>query len=575
VGFPGLHASTSNGPRALLTVVAVSRAAYHLGQPMLRRLRIENLVLIHEAELGFTPGLNAITGETGAGKTILAQAIGLLLGAKGDAAFIGPDGDEAYVEAELDLPAGLLEEDELVSLAELRPEDEEGLVVARRVFADGRTRAYAWGRGTAREDLAAAGERLIAMSGQFEQRRLARPSYQLDVLDSFCGDAQLRRRADARLAWRELTAARRHFDELRAGAAAMEARLSELRALVEDTSGFSPGVEDELRAERDRLRHVTDLVQGATAAAEALASDEREGAADLAAAAERAVAPLERLAPELSRAGDELRDAELRLREVASELRGFLTTLEAAPGRLEQVESELERIAQVRRRFGAQTYEELLARAAEARAELEALEDGFDPAAAAAEALATAERKVARLADELHAARTEAAPRFAEAVAEELVGVGMGEGEFVAELRAREPGPTGSDEVVFLARPNRGLPFGPVAETASGGELSRIALAIAAVSGGETIVFDEIDAGIGGETAHRVAETLRRLAERAQVVTITHLPQIASVADRHFRVEKIAGDPTHTRIELLGEGERREELQRMLGGREFIASVNE
>jgi DNA repair protein RecN (Recombination protein N) len=541
---------------------------------MLRRLRIENLVLIHEAELGFAPGLNAITGETGAGKTILAQAIGLLLGAKGDAALIGSDGDEAYVEAELDLPAGLLDEDELASLAELRPEDEEGLVLARRVFADGRTRAYAWGRGTAREDLAAAGERLIAMSGQFEQRRLGRPSYQLDVLDSFCGDAQLRRRADARLAWRELTAARRHFDELHAGAAAMEARLSELRALVEDTSGFVPQAEDDLRAERERLRHVTDLVEATTAAAEALAADEGEGAADLVAAAERAVAPLERLAPELSRAADELRDAELRLREVASELRGFLTTLEAAPGRLEQVEAELERIAQVRRRFGAHTYEELLARATEARAELDALEDGFDPAAAAAEALANAERKVARLADELRLARREAASRFAEAVAAELVGVGMGEGEFVAELRERDPGPSGSDDVVFLARPNRGLSLAPVAETASGGELSRIALAIAAVSGGETIVFDEIDAGIGGETAHRVAETLRRLAGRAQVVTITHLPQIASVADRHFRVDKIAGDPTHTRIELLGEGERREELQRMLGGREFIASVN-
>ena len=127
------------------------------------------------------------------------------------------------------------------------------------------------------------------------------------------------------------------------------------------------------------------------------------------------------------------------------------------------------------------------------------------------------------------------------------------------------------DEVAFLIRPNPGLPFAPVAETASGGELSRIALAIAAVAGGETMVFDEIDAGIGGETAHRVAETLRRLAGRAQVVTITHLPQIASVADRHFRVEKIAGDPTHTRIELLSEDERREELQRMLGGREFLA----
>jgi DNA repair protein RecN (Recombination protein N) len=166
---------------------------------VLRRLRIENLVLIREAELELAPGLNAITGETGAGKTILAQAIGLLLGARGDAALVGPDGDEAYVEAELDIPDRLLE-DKFENLAELRPEDEEGLVLARRVFADGRTRAYAWGRAAARDDVAAVAERLIAMSGQFEQRRLARPSYQLDVLDAFCGDQQLRRRAEARLA---------------------------------------------------------------------------------------------------------------------------------------------------------------------------------------------------------------------------------------------------------------------------------------------------------------------------------------------------------------------------------------
>ena len=145
--------------------------------------------------------------------------------------------------------------------------------------------------------------------------------------------------------------------------------------------------------------------------------------------------------------------------------------------------------------------------------------------------------------------------------------------EFTVELKPGEPGPTGADTASFLIRPNPGLPFAPVAETASGGELSRIALAIAAVGGGETIVFDEIDAGIGGETAHRVAETLRRLAARAQVITITHLPQIASVADRHFRVEKVPGDPTHTRIEALDESERRDEITRMLGGEEFIAAV--
>jgi DNA repair protein RecN (Recombination protein N) len=542
---------------------------------VLRRLRIENLVLIREAELTFAPGLNAITGETGAGKTILAQAIGLLLGAKGDAAYVGPDGTEAYVEAELDPPPGFFDDEELAVLAELRPEDEEGLVLARRVFADGRTRAYAWGRNAPREDLALAGERLIAMSGQFEQRRLARPSYQLDLLDAFAGDEQQRRRSELRLAWRELTAARRRHDELEHGATAVESRLAELRALVEDTEGLEPDVEETLRAERERLRHVTELAEAVAAAGEALAPDEGDGASGMVGVAERALSPAERLAPELERAGNELRDAELRLRETASDLRGFLASLAAEPDRLDQVESELERIAAAKRRFRCASYEELLARAAEARAELVAVDGGADPLAAAARAFAEAEARVGALAGELRAARKSAAEPFASAVAEELRGIGLGEGEFRVELREREPAATGHDEVAFLIRPNSGLPFAPAAETASGGELSRIALAIAAVGGGETLVFDEIDAGIGGQTAHAVGETLRRLAGRAQVVTITHLPQIATLADRHFRVEKVAGDPTHTTIEPLEDEERREEIRRMLGGEQFISAVQE
>jgi DNA repair protein RecN (Recombination protein N) len=542
---------------------------------VLRSLRIENLVLIREAQLDLAPGLNAITGETGAGKTILAQAIGLLLGARGDASFIGPAAPEAYVEAELDLPDGLLDEDGLEALAELRPQDEPGLVLARRIFADGRTRAYAWGRSAAREDVAAAAERLIAMSGQFEQRRLARPAYQLDVLDAFVGEEQLRRRVEARLAWRELQAARRRHHELTAGAETERARLAELRAVADETADLEPAAEQELRAERERLRHVTELAAGASSAREALAPEDGEGAAALAALAERELAPLERLAPELERAANELRDVELRLRETASDLASFLASLDAEPGRLEHVEAELDRIADLKRRFRCTTYEELLARAGEARLELDALDGGLDPVAAAAEKLDAAERRVAKLAGELAATRNEAAPRFAEAVADELCGIGMGEGEFRVELTAADSGPTGADRAAFLVRPNPGLPFAPVAETASGGELSRIALAIAAVGGGETIVFDEIDAGIGGRTANDVGATLRRLAERAQVVTITHLPQIASLADRHFRVEKVPGDPTHTRIEELEGDERREELQRMLGGREFIAALHD
>jgi DNA repair protein RecN (Recombination protein N) len=498
-----------------------------------------------------------------------------LLGAKGDAAYVGAGGTESYVEAEFDTPEGLLEEEPFALLRELRPDDEEGVVLARRISGEGRTRAYAWGRSAAREDVAALGERLLAMSGQFEQRRLARPAYQLTVLDAFCGEEQLRRRAEARMAWRELGALRRRFEELTRDAAAGEARLAELRALVEDTDGLEPGLDDALREERERLRHLTELLEGTAAAAEAIDPEDGDGAAGLTAVAERALSPVERLAPELQKAADELRDAELRLREAASALRSFLSVLEADPGRLEEVESQLERIADARRRFRCGSLEELLARAAEARTELVAIDQGVDPVAAAEQAVERAEARVRKIAGKLHEARVSEVGRFAEAVAGELQGMGMGDGEFTVELSEREPGASGTDEAVFLIRPNAGLPFGPVAETASGGELSRVALAIAAVGGGETMVFDEIDAGIGGTTAHGVAETLSRLAGRAQVITITHLPQIASRADRHFRVEKVPGDPTHTRIEELGPDERRDELERMLGGREFLTTVAE
>jgi DNA repair protein RecN (Recombination protein N) len=542
---------------------------------LLRRLRIENLVLIRNADLTFGPGLNAVTGETGAGKTIFAQAVGLLLGARADASSVGAEASEAYVEAELDVPDGFFDEEDVAALAELRPDGEAGLVLARRVFGDGRTRAYAWGRAVAREDVATAAERLVAMSGQFEQRRLARPAFQLDVLDAFCGPKQLDLRREGSAAWRDLFSVRRRHEELTRDADALAARQAELELLVEGTEGLELGDEAELRARRERLLHVAELGSAAAEAVGAVAPDEGEGAASLAARAERVLAPLERLAPELGSAAGELRDLALRLREVGSDLHRFLASLEADPALLEEAEERLDRIADLKRRFESSSYEELLERAGQAQRELEETAAGRDPVAAAAEQVAEAEARVRRLVDGLRATRKVQAEPFAQAVAGELRGLGMGEGEFLVELREREAGPTGADEVSFLARPNPGLPFSPVAETASGGELSRIALALAAVAGGETLVFDEIDAGIGGVTAHAVAATLQRLAERAQVLTITHLPQIASVADRHFRVEKMPGDPTHTRIEELDDAQRRDELERMLGGQEFLASLKE
>jgi DNA repair protein RecN (Recombination protein N) len=352
-------------------------------------------------------------------------------------------------------------------------------------------------------------------------------------------------------------------------------RLAELQALVEATEGMAPDEEPSLLAQRERLRHLEELAEAATAAASAIAPDEGDGAASLAALAERSLAPLERIAPELGASAEELRDLSVRLHEVGSDLHRFLATLDAEPGAIEAVEERLQAIADLRRRFAAPSYDELLDLAAAADRELGEAGSAGDPIEAATAAVADAEERVGSVGAALRVVRKANAHLLAEAISAELSSLGLGEGEFLVELRERDPGPSGADEVMFLVWPNAGLPFAPVADTASGGELSRIALALAAVAGGETLVFDEIDAGIGGVTAHAVAATLQRLAERAQVLTITHLPQIASVAETHFRVQKVPGDPTHTRIEELDDLLRREEVERMAGGAEFIATLAE
>ena len=332
-------------------------------------------------------------------------------------------------------------------------------MLARRISADGRTRAYAWGRSAAREDVAALGERLLAMSGQFEQRRLARPAYQLAVLDAFCGEEQLRRRAEARLAWRELGAARRRHDELTRDAAAAEARLAELRALVEDTEGMEPGHEEALRDERERLRHLTELVEGDGCGRGGARpgrgrgrrrADGRRGAG---AGAGRAARARARRRPPTSSATPSSASARRRARCGRS-----CASLEADPGRLEQVEAELDRIADARRRFRCAS----LRRAARPRGRGAGgagarSAEGHDPAAAAREALAQRGGACRRSSRPRSGRRGRRPPsRSRRPSPRELRGIGMGDGEFQVELRERDPGATGADEASFLIRPNRG-----------------------------------------------------------------------------------------------------------------------
>ena len=542
---------------------------------MLRRLRIENLVLIREAELSFAPGLNAVTGETGAGKTIFAQAIGLLLGARADASSVGGDGTEAYVEAELDVPEGFFDEEELAALAELRPEGEAGLVLARRVFGDGRTRAYAWGRAVAREDVACRGGAphrdvgpVRAAPARASVVPARRPRCVLRSRDSTSVGARPATRGASSSPLGDGTTSSR--------ATPMQSRLGSPSCRLSSTRprAWLRGDEQELLARRERLRHVEELADAASAAAAAIAPDEGEGAASLAALAERALAPLERIAPELGTTAEELRDLTVRLREAGSDLHRFVASLDAEPGALESVEERLQAIADLRRRFGAASYDELLELAASADRELGASAEGGDPVEAARACRGAgggAHGGSRRRATRRRAQR--ARSRSARPLRTSSGRSGWERASSSSSSASGSSERRGPTRSTFLIRPNAGLPFAPIADTASGGELSRIALALAAVAGGETLVFDEIDAGIGGVTAHAVASTLQRLAERAQVLTITHLPQIASVADTHFRVEKIPGDPTHTRIEELDDLLRREEIERMAGGAEFIATL--
>ena len=549
---------------------------------MLSRLRVENLVLIREAELELPAGLIAVTGETGAGKTIFTQAIGLLLGASGEAGLVGPAGSEAYVEATLDVPESVLGRDEFSAIAGFRPEGETAVIVSRRVFKDGRSRAYAWGRAVPRAEVASLVERVVAMSGQFEQRRLARGSHRLSLLDAFAGVEQQQRLSATVDAWRELRSATKAYEHAMGSAEDREARTRELTELVAAADGLEDGIEGQLLAEQERVQRATELVQAAADAADLLTPDgdgdasSGVGASIALVRAESALADIAGVVPELDVARVELRAAEIAVSEVGQVLRRFLASETADPMRLEQLGADLQRIADAKRRFRVGSVQELLARANAAREELEADAVG-DPLERAETRLHEAESAYEALAAELRNAREEAAKPYAKAAKSLLKPLGLGSGELVVELTPRDPGPSGLDDVSFLIRTNKGMPLASVATAASGGELSRIALALRTVAheqGGEnTIVFDEIDAGVGGTTAHAVANSLSSLAESTQVIAITHLPQIASVAATHLCVSKLGGDPEQTRIDVLDEEGRRVELERMLGGAEFVESL--
>jgi DNA repair protein RecN (Recombination protein N) len=543
---------------------------------MLLELRVENLLLIERAELRLVPGLNAVTGETGAGKTVLAHALDLLLGGKPRPGIVRPGADEAWVEGLFAVPAGVLEAPELAELRERLPEGGGELLLGRRVNRDGRTRAFVEGRGASAGDLRDLGGRLISFYGQHEHRKLMLASSQLEALDGFCGPKHLGALDAYSACHSRVLALRREVEELGARAGARERDLDLLAFELDEIEAaqLEPGEQESLLAERSRVRHLEALRGAAGAGAEALVPESADGlggagVSSLLAEAERMADGVAGADPELDALAERLRALRIEAEDLGAELRAYASGLEAEPGRLEEVEARLETYDRLKRKHGG-SVESVIAHGERCRAERARLESSESALEEASAALAQAEAEEARCAGELGATRRKAGPKLAKAVRAELAELAMEGASFEVRLEARdELGPAGAERVEFLIAPNPGVAPTLLRDTASGGELSRVMLGLMGVaSAGRsgTLVFDEVDAGIGGQTARAVGERLRRLAESRQVVCITHLPQIASLAERHFRIEKsAAGALARATVSPLGDGELVEELCRMLG----------
>ena len=542
---------------------------------MLLELRVENLLLIERAELRFDSGLNVLTGETGAGKTVLAQALDLLLGGRARSNIVRPGAGEAYVEGSFTLPPSLESE-----LGERLPEGADEITLARRVSPDGRTRAYVNGRTATVTDLRELAERLITFYGQHEHRKLTLAASQLEILDGFCGPEQAERRARCAAAYervRDLEASLAELEQLEA-AREREIDLLEFELNEIDEAAPEESEREELLARRERLRHLDALRAASGTALDALSGDGGEtlGATDLLSRAEDALSACAGADQRLDDLAARLRALALEAQDVRSELLSYGEDLAEEPGGLEAVEERLAALERLMRKHGG-TIAAVLEHAERCRARRDEL-----LGAEVARETATAELQAARAELEavvkaLRSARRSAAKPLAAAVRERLAELAMADATFAIELADRPPGPQGADAVEFVLAPNPGVAAGPLREIASGGELSRVMLALMSVAnaGNEaTLVFDEVDAGIGGQTARAVGEQLRALGEGHQVLCITHLPQIASLGARHFSVVKDTSVvPTRTVVVELAENDVVPELVRMLGAGEDDAAA--
>ncbi|POX36602.1 DNA repair protein RecN [Streptomyces sp. Ru73] len=560
--------------------------------PVLEEMRIRSLGVIDDAVIELSPGFTAVTGETGAGKTMVVTSLGLLLGGRADPALVRIGAKSAVVEGRItvgpDTPAAVRAEE---AGAEL---DDGALLISRTVSAEGRSRAHVGGRSVPVGLLGELADDLVAVHGQTDQQGLLRPARQRQALDRYAGDAVSVPLEKYTAAYRRLRDVATELEELttRARERAQEADL--LRFGLEEIAAVEPqaGEDVELAAEAERLGHAEALASAASAAHGALAGDpeDPEGvdATTLVAGAHRALEAVRSHDPALAGLTDRLGEIGILMADVAGELASYADGLDADPLRLAAVEERRAALTGLTRKYG-EDITAVLAWAEESAARLAELEGDDDRIGEL-----TAERDALRaelgdLAQALTDARTASAERFAAAVTTELAELAMPHARVSVEIRQTEVpedadgvevngrnvayGPAGADEVELLLAPHPGAQPRPIAKGASGGELSRVMLGIEVVFAGSdpvpTYLFDEVDAGVGGKAAVEVGRRLARLARSAQVVVVTHLPQVAAFADRQLLVEKTHdGSVTRSGVTVLEGEDRIRELSRMLAGQE-------
>ena len=537
---------------------------------MLSLLHIENIALIQSADIRFEPGFNVLTGETGAGKSIIIDSIGAVLGERTSRELIRTGAKSALVTAVFTQvpPLPWLEENGF-------PTGEEELLLQRELQGDGRNVCRIGGRLVTVAQLRELGRQLLNIHGQHDGQQLLEPASHLGYLDQFGACRPLLE--SYREAYRKWHDIRREMDKLQMDEAERSRRVDTLNYQIQELerAQLRPGEDEELEARRTLLRSAGKLMEAVQGAEFALSGDEdRDGACALIAQAEDSVRGVSDVSPELEELGERLTALRCAADDAADTLRELGRAFEFSPGELDQVEERLDQLYRLRKKYGP-TVEEMLDFLDRCRRELDQIQYADDTLARLEKELEKARKEALRRGEVLSQARRAAAAELQARVQEELRQLDMPKVQFQTEFSPQdgEAGmdETGLDQVQFLMSANLGEALKPIQKVASGGELARIMLALKNVlaEGDDigTLVFDEVDTGVSGRAAQKVAEKMAQVARRKQVLCVTHLPQIAAMADTHFSVQKGERDGrTFTELERLDRSRRREELARLIGG---------